>query len=194
MLLVIVYAFRGIIPGLIVVALVISTSAFFVGDTATGALSFVAMLPVIWGLYIGDRYSVNDRTHAEFLMSSSLAMFIICMLLALFHTYIFEEAEWQKARAILLFIGVLTLANAPFDFFSLGLTRFLLRLGLDFGGIYPYMFAIMDLCISIVLITFLSIGIVLSVDLFNNLAAMNVHTTGEAYPVVPGSSKYGMAT
>jgi hypothetical protein len=35
---------------------------------------------------------------------------------------------------MLLFLGLLTLLNAPFDWASLGLTRALLRRGLECGG------------------------------------------------------------
>jgi hypothetical protein len=34
----------------------------------------------------------------------------------------------------LMFLGLLTLINAPFDWASLGLTRALLRRGLELGG------------------------------------------------------------
>jgi hypothetical protein len=40
---------------------------------------------------------------------------------------------WDSAGPFLLFLGLLTLLNAPFDWASLGLTRALLRRGLELG-------------------------------------------------------------
>ena len=41
-------------------------------------------------------------------------------------------------------VGLLTLLNAPFDWASLGLTRALLRRGLELGGWWPYLLALVD--------------------------------------------------
>ena len=45
---------------------------------------------------------------------------------------------------LLLFLGWLSLINAPFDWVSLGLTRALLRRGLELGGWWPYALALVD--------------------------------------------------
>jgi len=45
---------------------------------------------------------------------------------------------------LLLFLGLLTLLNAPFDWASRGLTRALLRRGLERGGWWPYLLALVD--------------------------------------------------
>ncbi len=42
--------------------------------------------------------------------------------------------KWDVAGPLLLFLDLLTLLNAPFDWASLGLTRALLRRGLELGG------------------------------------------------------------
>jgi hypothetical protein len=41
---------------------------------------------------------------------------------------------WLDSGPLLLFLGLLTLLNAPFDWASLGLTRALLRRGLELKG------------------------------------------------------------
>jgi hypothetical protein len=47
-------------------------------------------------------------------------------------------AVWQMLGPLLLFLGLLTLLNAPFDWVSVGLTRALLRRGPELGGWWPY--------------------------------------------------------
>lgn len=51
---------------------------------------------------------------------------------------------WNVAGPLLLFVGLLTLLNAPFDWASLGLTRALLRLGLERGGWWPLVYGLVD--------------------------------------------------
>ena len=51
---------------------------------------------------------------------------------------------WQITGPLVLFLGLLSLLNAPFDWASLGLTRALLRRGLELGGWWPYALALVD--------------------------------------------------
>jgi hypothetical protein len=55
-----------------------------------------------------------------------------------------SEAWWGLAGPLVLFMGLLTLLSAPFDWASLGLTRALLRRGLELGGWWPYLLALAD--------------------------------------------------
>jgi hypothetical protein len=82
----------------------------------------------------------------------------------------------------LLFLGLLTLINAPFDWASLGLTRALLRRGLELGGWWPYVLALVDAACAAGIITILSIVFVLSIQLFDGLAA---HSAGEGARILP---------
>jgi hypothetical protein len=70
----------------------------------------------------------------------------------------------------LLFQGILTLLNAPFDWASLGLTRALLRRGLELGGWWPYSLALVDACLAGVIIALLALTMVLGVQAFDDLA------------------------
>jgi hypothetical protein len=65
-----------------------------------------------------------------------LTFFIPGMILACFGAAVWLSSipTWQILGPLLLFLGLLTLLNAPFDWFSLGLTRALLRRGLELGG------------------------------------------------------------
>ncbi len=81
---------------------------------------------------------------------------------------------------MLLFLGLLTLLNAPFDWASLGLTRALLRRGLELGGWWPYLLAFVDAALAGFIIALLAFVMVLGVQTFDALA---VHGSGK--PVLP---------
>jgi hypothetical protein len=74
--------------------------------------------------------------------------------------------EWPYIGPVLLFGCVLTLVNAPFDWLSVGLTRALLRRGVEAGGFAPLWLAMVDLLAATVLIIVLAAVMVFAVDLF----------------------------
>jgi hypothetical protein len=76
----------------------------------------------------------------------------------------------SRRRGTLLFIGLLTLLNAPFDWFSLGLMRALLRRGLELGGWWPYALALVDAGLAAVIIAALALTLVVGVQTFDALA------------------------
>jgi hypothetical protein len=80
---------------------------------------------------------------------------------------------WRATGPLLLFLGLLTLLNAPFDWASLGLTRALLRRGLELGGWWPYLLAIADAMLAAGVITLLTIVCVLGVQAFDDLAVLS---------------------
>jgi hypothetical protein len=88
--------------------------------------------------------------------------------------------SWENAGPLLLFLGLLTLLNAPFDWASLGLTRALLRRGLELGGWWPYFLAFVDAALAGVIIALLALVMVIGVQAFDELAA---HGGGK--PVLP---------
>jgi hypothetical protein len=77
-------------------------------------------------------------------------------------------------------LGLLTLVNAPFDWASLGLTRALLRRGLELGGWWPYALALVDAALAAAIISLLALTIVMAVQAFDALA---IH--GGGTPVLP---------
>jgi hypothetical protein len=83
---------------------------------------------------------------------------------------------------LLLILGLLTLINAPFDWTSLGLTRALLRRGLELGGWWPYLLAVVDAVLAAGIITILAITMVFGVQTFDHLAE---HGGGEDARILP---------
>jgi hypothetical protein len=82
--------------------------------------------------------------------------------------------------SLLLFLVLLTLINAPFDWASLGLTRALLRRGLELGGWWPYLLAVLDAILTAGIIALLAITMVLVVQTFDHLAEH-----GGGAPILP---------
>jgi len=90
--------------------------------------------------------------------------------------------SWIMVGPLLLFLGLLTLLNVPFDWASLGLTRALLRRGLELRGWWPYLLALVDACLAGVIIALLALTMVIGVQAFDELA---VQGGGEEAAVLP---------
>jgi hypothetical protein len=84
--------------------------------------------------------------------------------------------KWEMVGPLLLFLGLLTLLTAPFCWTSLGLTRALLRRGLELGGWWPYALALVDAGLAAVVIAALALTMVVGVQAFEELA---VHGGGK---------------
>jgi hypothetical protein len=128
---------------------------------------------------------VNDKAIAHqrqgiFLAILLAAMFLLCLVAA--DLLPPAGGEWATSGPLLLFLGLLTLLNAPFDWASLGLTRALLRRGLELGGWWPFLLALADACLAAVIIALLALTMVIVVQAFDELA---VHGGGEKAAVLP---------
>jgi len=100
---------------------------------------------------------------------------LLCVLttLCLFAAYELSFLEnWRKFGATLLFLGLLTLINAPFDWASLGLTRALLRVGLERGGWWPLLLALIDAISAALIVAALTFAMVLGIQAFDSLAVL----------------------
>jgi hypothetical protein len=71
---------------------------------------------------------------------------------------------------LLLFLVLLTLLNAPFDWMSLGLTRALLRRGLELKAWWPFFLAVADALCAAVIISLLALTMVIGIQTFDTLA------------------------
>jgi hypothetical protein len=137
-----------------------------------GALAFGGVLNLLSG--IADR----NRWHGLFLFSFVVAMVSGCLTVA--HS-LPPFPRWHNAGApLFLFFGLFTLLNAPFDWASLGVTRALLRRGLELKSWWPFFLALADALAAIVIIVLLALTMVIGVQTFDALA---VHGGGK--PVLP---------
>jgi hypothetical protein len=146
----------------------------------------VAGVVVFIGAFLGIIGRLNrsgkHRSHGVFLSLLLLVMIAACLTAAHFLSSL---GLWQIAGPLLLFLGLLTLLNAPFDWASLGLTRALMRRGLELGGWWPYALALIDACLAAVIIAALALTIVLGVQAFDALAVY-----GGGAPVLPLDSLF----
>ena len=94
-----------------------------------------------------------------------------------------QSPAWPVIGPILLFYGLLPALNAPFLWFSVGLTRALLWLGIERKGWWPYFYALIDAAAA-VLVMMLLVGVM--VVAIQTLNLMAVKGGGEAIlPVAP---------
>jgi hypothetical protein len=91
-------------------------------------------------------------------------------------------AAWRRSGPLVLFLGLLAVINTPFDWASLGVTRALLRRGLELGGWWPYALALADAVCAVVIITIFTVASVLSIQFFDDLA---VHSAGDDARLLP---------
>jgi hypothetical protein len=91
--------------------------------------------------------------------------------------YSSSSPGWDILGAELMFLGLLTLLNAPFDWASLGLTRALLRRWIELKGWWPFVLALADAMAAAVIIALLALTMVIGVQTFDALVA---HGGGKA--------------
>ena len=111
-------AFAGVGFGVVVISALTSAGAF--------GVTFAVRILSASAIYLGWQ----GRFLAVFLPAMTVACLVAALFLAPLET-------WKVAGPLLFFLVLLTLLNAPFDWASLGLTRALLRRGLELeaGGL-----------------------------------------------------------
>ena len=101
-----------------------------------------------------------------------LSVFVVMMIMAsVTAAKLSPLPGWEVAGPMLLFLGLLTLLNAPFDWVSLGLTRALLHRGLELGDWWPYALALVDAGLAAIIIAALALSMVVGVRAVDTLAA-----------------------
>jgi hypothetical protein len=121
--------------------------------------------------------AITHKQQGLFLALFLPAIFLVCLVAPIL---LASNENWGTTGSILLFLGLLTLFNAPFDWASLGLTRALLRRGLELGGWWPYLLAFVDAVLASVIIALLALVMVIGVQMFDELAVR-----GGGKPVLP---------
>jgi len=153
-------------------AVIVSFGATFAVSVATHALT-VGTGAVMLGVFVATAFIVGIVFELGIHKGLCYAGFT-----ALGLGYCYFGSNWlaaspawqQNVGAALLFLPLLTLLNAPFDWFSLGLTRTLLRLGLEKQGWWPYAFAVIDVLIAIPMVLLLSCLLAVGIQGFDFVA------------------------
>jgi hypothetical protein len=174
---------RAIALALVLVVMETSVAGFTAGrteDFAAITLLFVFFIVVVGAGVVIDGLSnmvIKSRRRSVFQLLFFVAMFLACLAAARFASI---TSAWMDAGPVALFMGLLTLLNAPFDWASLGLTRALLRRGLELGGWWPYLLALVDALLAGVIIAILALTMVIGVQAFDALAVY-----GGGKPLLP---------
>lgn len=168
--------------GAVVVALTvgaIAAGAASRAGAAAGATAAAGVVAAAFAVATVSKKAIDHGWHGNFLAVFFASMIAACIagvsLLA-------PRDGWQIAGPALFFLSLLTLLNAPFDWASLGLTRALLRRGLELGGWWPYLLALVDACLAGVIIALLALTMAIGVQAFDELA---VHGGGTNAAVLP---------
>jgi hypothetical protein len=130
-----------------------------------GGVGFVTGVVVV--VVLSD-IAIRHQRQGVFLLLYVFALTIGCLSAA--NGLSGDLIRWTRAGSMMLFLGLLTLINAPFDWVSLGLTRALLRRGLELGGWWPYFLALADAVAAAVIIALLAVTMVIGVHTFDHLA------------------------
>ena len=107
-----------------------------------------------------------------------LSVFTLVFLLATFASVYFASPSknWPARGVFILMFGPLTLINAPFDWFAIGLTRALLRRGLAPSGRGPYFYALVDALVAPPTIALLAVVTVVAVQTFGDIAVLRAQS------------------
>jgi len=131
------------------------------------AIAFAFAVTFGCGVSIATSKAVESDRQGIFFVLFLVGMVIASLWSAFFLSSL---AGAKSAEPVVLFLGLLTFLNAPFDWLSLGLTRALLRRGLELEGWWPYLLALVDAALAAIVIALLALTMVVGVQAFNELA------------------------
>jgi hypothetical protein len=106
----------------------------------------------------------------------------LCFLAAF---YLAPLSGWRAYSPLLLFLGVLTLVNAPVDWLAVGFTRALLRRGLVRGGWWPFVYGLIDVFVAAILVAFLAFAMVIAIQIFDDIAVLRAGSRARTLPLDP---------
>ena len=149
--------------------------AFAGAFAGAGAGACAVVFAVLWT----NDYATRNGWQARFQAGLISVLSISCILAP---GFLATTPGWPLAGAWLLFLGLLTLLNAPFDWASLGVTRALLRRGLERERLWPYVYGLVDAALAAVVIVALTIVCVLGAQAFETMA---LYAGGQKARILP---------
>lgn len=145
-----------------------TTNGFFAYFVGVFVIDISTVLAIVFFVKFVSGKSIERDKQEVFLF-----LFLPVMFLVYFGTagFLSHVAGWKIfVGPLLLFLGLLTLLNAPFDWLSLGLTRALMRRGLERERWWPYLYALIDALLASTIIALLAMTMVVGTQLFDDLA------------------------
>lgn len=173
-------AYTGIIPTgtprmlltcavVVVIGQLVRTTSFAIPVAVILAIAGSLLSAGCIGLQVGgmSKTSISRAQFSSFLNSFYVAALWFCFVAPLFFS---AQTGWQDAGPLLLFLGTITLINAPFNWASLGLTRALLWRGLEKQKLWPYFYALVDGIFAVFAAAALACMMVVGMQAYNELA------------------------
>ncbi len=137
------------------------------GDIAGAfAIAIAIAVVIIAAIVVIIAIGVLEAEHYIYI-AFTILMFSIFLMIPLF-------SNSDESGPLLLFFGILIFVNAPFDWLTVGVTRWLLRLGLEKKGLWPIFLAIGDFIAALIFIFLLAVVTLLSVQLFGAMEILGV--------------------
>ncbi len=143
--------------------------ALAVGSISNNLLSIFASVVVLTGVAEVVKRSAGaseDRGRLGAYLSAWTVLLFLASITA--PLWLGDSGRWYGVGAVLLFLVVLSVVNAPFDWITLGLTRALLRRGLELGGWWPLVFGLIDLFVAAAVVIVLAVATLWAVQLFGH--------------------------
>jgi hypothetical protein len=180
-------AFAGVFAFAIIgAAAMVGAAAFAVVGTFSGTAARVgsvavvgtAAYTVVFCIVGADRSSTRRGRQGIFLSVFVFVIILACLAGAALLSHL---DNWQRFGPAALFLGLLTPLNALFDWLSLGLTRALMRRGVEREKKWwPYLYAVINALLASAVVAVLAMAMVAGVQLFDDLAVY-----GGGNPVLP---------
>lgn len=136
--------------------------------TITETVGFIcsaALAGLIFGAFwfLRER-AIRNNWRGIFVAFTCVAIVVAAISSAYWMT---NALTWKNLGPGLMFLGLLTALNAPFDWFSIGLTRALLRRGVELGGWWPYVLAFADATFGIATLIVLTGVLIVGIQAFD---------------------------
>jgi hypothetical protein len=195
-------AFGSIGTGAVAFGIAVVAAVASAGRVA-GAVAVAAAVPTVFGLAFGlagagqstvawvagtfgaasigilllCAFAIKHQAQGLFLLFFIPTMILACLAVV---GLLLPLRTWPYTGPLLLFQGLLTLINAPFNWASIGLTRALLRRGLELGGWWPYLLGVVNAVLATAIVALLALAMVVAVQAFGELV-----THGGGAPILP---------
>ncbi len=164
--------------------------AFVVAFAATGAGVFALVVAVPLAFVLAATVAVKywRRHHCEMLIGF-MALFLLAIAVL---ARLARGTPEPDSLILLLLLGGLPIINAVFDWASIGLTRWLLRLGLRRGGYHAFVYAVIDLAAATLMLAGLLLASLACIEALNRLSGttiIDVPTLLEIMRTSPGDPR-----
>ncbi len=149
----------------------LTSSGFEFRDSNNYFVAPFSIIPMLIILGVLAQNSISLKGDKFKILLITLCFFPLSAVFTFFLNLIFDKDSIQTANLNIIFLlPLLSIVNALYDWLSIGLTRYLIRLGIRLGGIWPLIVAIVDIGVGLFLLIGLSVSIIYTAAAFTHSA------------------------